>query len=102
VTDDATVSGPWTRALLDAMPDAMLVVDLAGRIVLVNQHTERLFGYPAPELVGTAIEILVPEATRALHQTLRRSYTEAPQHRPMGTSRPSPRAAVTGRSSRRT
>ena len=55
------------RALLEAAPDAMVVADKAGRMVLVNTQTERLFGYRRDELLGRKIEMLVPERLRGQH-----------------------------------
>ena len=48
--------------LLDAAPDAMLSIDEAGLIVLVNAQAERLFGYHREELIGRPVELLVPIA----------------------------------------
>lgn len=53
------------RGLLESAPDAMVIVDQQGRIVLVNGQTERLFGYGRDELIGQPVEILVPEHVRA-------------------------------------
>jgi PAS domain S-box-containing protein len=62
------------RGLLEAAPDAMVVADAQGRIVLINAQTERLFGYRRDELVGQLIEILVPDAFRAEHLQHRQAY----------------------------
>ena len=75
---------PWTVALLDAAPDAILVVDRAGLIVMVNAQAERLFGYTRDELQGSAVDRLVPEHLRTLHPQHRAAYAEAPALRPMG------------------
>src|SRR5271165_961677 len=73
------------RAILDAAPDAMLVVDRHGRIVLANVQSERLFGYAPSELVGQKIEVLVPPRFRAKHPGHRSAYFAGDPHlRPMG------------------
>ena len=72
------------EAFLALMPDAALVVDEEGRIVSVNQHTEALFGYLASDLVGRAVELLVPERFRPAHRRDRAEYLKAPRARPMG------------------
>lgn len=72
------------RGLLEAAPDAMVIVDGDGRIVLVNRQTERLFGYERAELVGQPVEVLMPEAARAGHAAKRDGYLAAPEVRPMG------------------
>src|SRR5262245_61798186 len=55
------------HALVESVPDALVVADADGRIVLVNGQTERLFGYARDELLGRAVELLVPERLRARH-----------------------------------
>ena len=72
------------RALLEAAPDAMVIVDERGRIELVNAQAEQLFGYSRAEMVGQPIELLVPEPARAAHAAHRRAYLGAPGTRPMG------------------
>jgi len=72
------------RKLLDTAPDALLVVNADGRIVLVNLQAERLFGYPREDLVGRAIEILIPERFRPKHLGHRTGFAHAPKVRPMG------------------
>jgi PAS domain S-box-containing protein len=52
------------RALLETAPDAMVIIDGAGRITLINAQTEKLFGYPRAELVGQPVEVLIPERLR--------------------------------------
>jgi PAS domain S-box-containing protein len=72
------------RALLEAAPDAMVIVDDSGVIRLVNAQTEALFGYPRQELLGRPIEILVPHRFRAQHPGHRFGYAVNQQVRPMG------------------
>jgi PAS domain S-box-containing protein len=62
----------------------MVVVDSQGRVVLVNQQAEQLFGYERAELVGQAMELLLPERLRDSHARTRAKYTRAPHTRPMG------------------
>ena len=70
--------------LLKAVPDAMVWVDADGRIVLVNDQAERLFGYGHDELIGQPVEMLVPDAVRDVHRGHRAGYVAAPRPRPMG------------------
>src|SRR6266571_5575262 len=72
------------RALLESAPDAMVIVDGAGTIRLVNAQTEALFGYPREELLGCPVEILVPGRLRGDHPVHRRGYGANQQVRPMG------------------
>jgi PAS domain S-box-containing protein len=71
-------------ALLDAAPDAMIVVNAAGTIVLVNTQAESLFAYPRAVLVGQPIETLVPEVSRGAHRAHREGFAAAPHARSMG------------------
>jgi PAS domain S-box-containing protein len=72
------------RGLLESAPDAMVIVDRAGRIVLVNSQTERLFGYDRNDLVGQPVETLVPERFRGGHAGHRVRYFADPKTRSMG------------------
>ncbi len=75
-------------ALVEAAPDAMVCIAADGRIVLVNAQAERLFGYQRAELIGQPVEILVPDAARAVHPGHRAAYAADPRHRPMGAGMP--------------
>ena len=72
------------RGLLDAEPDAVVIVNSHGTIRLVNEQTERLFGYDRLTLVGQVVEKLVPERFREQHVHNRMSYEQYPVTRPMG------------------
>jgi PAS domain S-box-containing protein len=72
------------RRVLDAAPDAMVVHDSAGRIVLVNARTEILFGYARAELLGQPVEMLLPHRFREVHARHRAHYASPPDTRPMG------------------
>src|SRR5436190_6211128 len=72
------------RALIDAAPDGIVIVNQEGRIVLVNLQTEKLFGYERTELLEKSIEVLVPERFRGKHRGHRAGFMTQQQLRPMG------------------
>ncbi len=75
------------RAALEAAPVAMITVDGAGAMVLVNALAESLFGYEKRELLGQPIELLVPERFRASHPGHRSAFFARPSARAMGAGR---------------
>jgi protein-histidine pros-kinase len=72
------------KALLEAAPDAMVLVNAEGRIALINTQTEKLFGYRKEELLGQTIEALIPERFRGKHPAFRAGFASAPRTRAMG------------------
>lgn len=82
-----SIDEPLARALLEAAPDGILLVDAEGRIALANAEAERLFAYAPGELVGQPVELLVPEAQRGAHVAERLRFAAQPRPRPMGEGR---------------
>jgi len=72
------------RDLVEAAPDALVIVDDGGRIVLVNGQRERLLGYPRSQLLGCSVEMLVPERFRGGHRRQRHGFFAASKARAMG------------------
>lgn len=73
------------RSLFAAYPDALLLVDAGGLIVLANPAAAQLLGYELEVLIGTSVDALVPDAIRPRHASYRADYGKAPRARPMGT-----------------
>ena len=76
----------WPRTalpLLEASPDAIVVVDSAGTIVFANQLVEQVFGFAPPDIVGRSVEMLVPEQARTQHRHHRRAFEQVRATRPM-------------------
>jgi PAS domain S-box-containing protein len=72
------------RGLLESAPDAMVIVNADGRIVLINTQTEKVLGYTREELLGQTVDVLVPERFRHRHALHRAHYLSHPATRPMG------------------
>ncbi|MBV8196651.1 MAG: PAS domain S-box protein [Candidatus Eremiobacteraeota bacterium] len=72
------------REVLESAPDAIVIVDERGRIVLSNAQTEKLFGYRRDELIGQTVDALVPSHFRGTHAGHRDRYSHDPRVRPMG------------------
>jgi PAS domain S-box-containing protein len=72
------------RDLLESAPDAMVIVNKDGHIVLANAQTEKLFGYSRQHLLGQSVDILVPEQFRSKHPEHRSRFFAAPRARSIG------------------
>ena len=72
------------RDLLESTPDAIVMVNVTGRIVLVNSQAERVFGYARTELLGQAVEMLLPQRYRGAHLGHRSGFFGQPRTRTMG------------------
>ncbi len=84
VARDAKLVETRFGALLESVPDAMLIVNAIGRIVLANSHVGRAFAYDTAELLGQRIEVLLPERYRSAHVHHRSMFSNQPHTRTMG------------------
>jgi PAS domain S-box-containing protein len=75
------------RIAVESAPNAVVMINQDGHIVLVNSQTEQLFGYSRDELLGQSIDILVPERFRRMHPDYRRDFFVQPTARAMGVGR---------------
>jgi PAS domain S-box-containing protein len=81
---EARASEAMFRGLLEAAPDAVVIVGAEGNIALVNGQAERLFGYAREEMIGRPVEMLMPESAAAGHAAHRQHYFADPRARAMG------------------
>ncbi len=81
---DAAVRSAHFRRLLDSAPDAIVIVGETGRIELVNAQTEAMFGYAREELIGSPVDVLIPERFHSGHAAHLQRYLARPGARPMG------------------
>lgn len=75
------------RNVVEASPNAFLLFDSEGRIVMVNRQTELLFGYPRQELLGQSAELLIPETMRRAYLEVRHRFMLNPESRRLGENR---------------
>src|SRR5579885_1365813 len=79
-----TITAKEERGFLELSPDALVIDDQQGTILLVNELAAALFGYRQEELAGQQLEVLLPGRFRASHVAHRARYVTAPRRRPMG------------------
>jgi PAS domain S-box-containing protein len=87
VISDSLSAGDWSNLVVEAAPNAMLMIDSERRIVLVNRAAEQLFGYAREELDGHTVEMLIPQRYRDSHPQHVRGFLEQPRTRSMGAGR---------------
>jgi PAS domain S-box-containing protein len=87
VLRDAKLVEARYHGILDSMPDAIIVANAAGRIVLANRQAEQLFGYAHSAMRGMVLEQLMPARFRSAHMAHRSGFADQPQVRPMGSGR---------------
>ena len=75
------------RTLLESAPDAMVIIDASGEIVMVNRQTEEVFGYSRNEMTGQPIEMLMPQRLREQHPGQVRAFFSNPSARAMSSAR---------------
>ena len=86
-TEQETPAERRFRLVVEAAPNAMIMINQAGAIIMVNVQAERVFGYSRDELLGQPVEMLVPERFREHHPGLREAFFAKPRARPMGAGR---------------
>ena len=70
--------------LLESAPEAMIVVDDQGRIMMTNRRCEEIFGYEKSALLGSRLDMLLPEKVRLRHDQYFKDYQSAPKVRNLG------------------
>jgi len=85
--DSAKLTELNFQTLVEATPNAIVLVNQEGKIAYVNNQTERLFRYDRAKIVGQFVEVLIPERYHSNHSVLRSSFNEAPTVRMMGEGR---------------
>ncbi len=75
---------PMFYTLLEAAPDAMVIIGPDGRITIANAQTDRMFGHPRDMLIGSPVEVLLPQRFRQAHLSHRSGFLADPSLRPMG------------------
>ncbi|MDO8334212.1 MAG: PAS domain S-box protein [Nitrosomonas sp.] len=75
------------RLAVEASPNGIVMTNCAGKIIMVNSATEKLFGYSRQELIGHPVEILIPKRFRQQHPEHQQTYIRESKSRPMGHGR---------------
>jgi len=75
------------RVMVESAPNGIILINSAGKILIANQRLEELFGYAHNELIGSELEILVPDRLRSGHVGMRLDYFGNPKARQMGSNR---------------
>jgi len=81
------VDDDFFKLVVESSPNGIIITDANGKIVLVNRHTEKLFGYTYAELINKTVEHLIPAKFRKNHKKYRSSFSSRPENRPMGADR---------------
>lgn len=84
LVDVRSIAENTLRTLIESLPMGLIIADEKGRITDLNESSLRMFGYSREELLGQAIETLLPERLRNSHQGHRAGYIQHPHARPMG------------------
>lgn len=79
------VDAALARAVLEALPDALVIADSEGRVTYINEKCAQLFGYAPSEVIGKPIELLVPERLREVQREFHEEYTRSSTVRPTST-----------------
>jgi PAS domain S-box-containing protein len=70
--------------VVEALPDALIITNEAGEIILANAQAELIFGYHRDQLIGRPVEMLLPERFKHSHADHRSHYISEPRIRSMG------------------
>lgn len=76
-----------SKLVEETSPNGIVMVDHTGRIVMVNQQVEKLFGYPRERMIGQSIELLVPEQSRDYHAGVRNGFFQCAEMRDVDSRR---------------
>lgn len=87
----------WSKAVLEAAPEAMLIVDEDSRIVYSNSRCQELFGYTADEMLALSVEDLMPPQFREGHKRLNNNFVNGDNSRTMGLNRTFPAQRANGK-----